>query len=228
MTFEHAIRDEVSRILESPIFVQSGQLGRLLRFTVELTLAGEGETLKECLIGTEVYDRPPSHRPSEDSIVRSEARRLRGKLKEYYESVGRNDRVCISYRPGSYVPIFRNHSRYRGNKCSKVVAEITPTDVMTIVQQRGRFLDQQQALAFLNEGNRAYILWKQMMHAAEDYVTSVLVDRHSTPHTLTSGRGAGGRILEPQNVRVYGRRYRRLLGGSTREDESVSSKVQSQ
>jgi len=104
---EEAIRDELSRILESSMFVQSDRLGRFLRFTVETTLAGEAGTLKEYLIGTEVYDRLPSYHPGEDSIVRSEARRLRSKLKEYYDSVGKDDSVFIYYRLGSYVPVFR-------------------------------------------------------------------------------------------------------------------------
>lgn len=112
---EGAIRDEVSRILESSMFVQSERLGRFLRFTVETTLAGEGDMLKEYLIGTEVYDRSTSYRPTEDSIVRSEARRLRSKLKEYYESVGKNDPVFIYYRPGSYVPAFRDQHTHSMN-----------------------------------------------------------------------------------------------------------------
>ena len=62
--------------------------------------------MKEYLIGTEVYERKPPYHPGEDSIVRSEARRLRRKLKEYYESDGKDDPVLIYYRPGSYVPIF--------------------------------------------------------------------------------------------------------------------------
>jgi TolB-like protein len=109
---EDAIRDELSRILESSIFVQSDRLGRFLKFTINKTMAGEGGCSKEYLIGTEVYDRPTSCRPSEDSIVRGEARRLRSKLKEYYESVGKNDPLSIHYRPGSHVPMFRNlHKR---------------------------------------------------------------------------------------------------------------------
>jgi hypothetical protein len=104
---QEAVREQLSRILESSIFVQSDRLGRFLRYTVETTLAGDAETLKEYLIGTEVYERKPPYHPSVDSIVRSEARRLRSKLKEYYESVGRNDSVIIYYRPGSYVPAFR-------------------------------------------------------------------------------------------------------------------------
>ncbi len=103
---EQEIRNQVSRILESPLFIQSDRLGRFLRFTVETTLAGEAGSVKEYLIGTEVYERKPSYHPGEDSIVRSEARRLRRKLKEYYESDGQDDPVLIYYRPGSYVPVF--------------------------------------------------------------------------------------------------------------------------
>jgi TolB-like protein len=103
---EQEIRDQLSRILESPLFIQSERLGRFLRFTVETTLAGEARSVKEYLIGTEVYERKPSYHPGEDSIVRSEARRLRRKLKEYYESNGKDDPVLISYRLGSYVPVF--------------------------------------------------------------------------------------------------------------------------
>jgi hypothetical protein len=102
-----AIREELARILASHIFVQSDRLGRFLRYTVETTLAGEAETLKEYRIGTEVYDRRPPYHPSSDSIVRSEARRLRRKLKEYYESNGMGDPLFVYYRPGSYVPVFR-------------------------------------------------------------------------------------------------------------------------
>src|SRR6202166_179343 len=111
---DEAIREELSRMLESPIFAQSDRLARFLRFTVETTLAGQSETLKEYLIGTEVYDRKPPYHPSLDSIVRSEARRLRSKLKEYYESVERNDSVFIYFRPGSYVPAFRRRDNPEG------------------------------------------------------------------------------------------------------------------
>ena len=122
---EEAIREELSRILESSMFVQSDRLARFLQFSVKKTLAGEGDMLKEYLIGTEVYDRPTSYRPSEDSIVRSEARRLRSKLKEYYESVGESDPVVIDYRPGSYAPVFRTQSR-RGSHAS--TGALLPTE----------------------------------------------------------------------------------------------------
>jgi TolB-like protein len=102
-----AIHKQLVRILQSPVFVQSERLSRFLRFTVETVLSDQPETLKEYVIGTEVYDRKPPYHPSQDSIVRTEARRLRGKLKEYYESEGSADLVLIYFRPGSYAPVFR-------------------------------------------------------------------------------------------------------------------------
>jgi TolB-like protein/tetratricopeptide (TPR) repeat protein len=101
------IWNELARITESPVFVQSERLVRFLRFTVETTLDGKAETLKEYVIGTAVYGRKSSYQPAEDSIVRSEARRLRRKLQEFYETVGKNDLILIHYRPGSYVPAFQ-------------------------------------------------------------------------------------------------------------------------
>jgi hypothetical protein len=110
---EYAIREQLLRMLDSPIFVNSHRLSRFLRFTIETTLAGQAETLKEYLIGTEVYDRKPPYHPSADSIVRSEARRLRNKLKQYYESVGKDDSVFIYYRLGGYAPVFRLQRKNR-------------------------------------------------------------------------------------------------------------------
>jgi TolB-like protein len=119
---DEAIRDALSRILESSIFAQSRRLSRFLGFTVETTLAGEEQMLKEYLIGTEVYERKPSYDPTGDSIVRSEAHRLRSKLKKYYESVGKGDPVFICYRPGSYVPVFRLRHSQNGNGIGKDAA----------------------------------------------------------------------------------------------------------
>ena len=110
---ESDIRDELAKILESSMFVQSERLGQFLRFTVETTLEGKAETLKEYVIGTHVYGRRPTYHPTEDSIVRSEARRLRRKLQEFYETVGKNDVICIHYRPGSYAPTFQLQAKGR-------------------------------------------------------------------------------------------------------------------
>jgi hypothetical protein len=73
---DEAIREALSRILESAVFIQSDRLSRFLRFTIEATLAGEADMLKEYLIGTEVYDRKSPYHSNTDSIVGSEALRF--------------------------------------------------------------------------------------------------------------------------------------------------------
>jgi TolB-like protein/tetratricopeptide (TPR) repeat protein len=106
---EQEVRTELDRLLRSALFLQSDRLARFLRFAIENALAGNTDLLKEYVIGTEVYDRKPPYHPSQDSIVRTEARRLRAKLKEYYESEGKRDPVFIYFRPGTYVPLFRRN-----------------------------------------------------------------------------------------------------------------------
>ncbi len=120
---EQAIREELDRVLQSPIFAQSDRLGRFLRFTVEHAISGTQDALKEYLIGAEVYDRKPPYHPSQDSIVRTEARRLRSKLKEYYEGEGKDDPVFIYFRPGSYVPVFRSRENLDSQSSASVNAE---------------------------------------------------------------------------------------------------------
>ncbi len=113
---EDLVRAELARILESPIFVQSDRLSRFLRGTGEHAIGGTNEGVKEYISGTEVYDRNPPYQPSQDSIVRTEARRLRTKLKEYYESEGKNNPIFIYFRPGSYVPVFRSKAAAAGQE----------------------------------------------------------------------------------------------------------------
>ncbi len=111
---EQEVRAELDRLLQSALFLQSDRLARFLRFAIENALSGNTDLLKEYVIGTEVYDRKPPYHPSQDSIVRTEARRLRAKLKDYYESEGKQNPVFIYFRPGTYVPLFRRNESLSG------------------------------------------------------------------------------------------------------------------
>jgi TolB-like protein len=101
-----AVREQVERVLSSELFSSAGRHSRLLRYLVERTLAGEGDRLKEYVLGTEVFDRSDSFDPRIDSIVRVEARRLRSRLDDYYRGPGAGDPVVITVPRGSYVPTF--------------------------------------------------------------------------------------------------------------------------
>lgn len=102
-----AIRQQVERILAHGLFARSERMGRFLRVAVEKSLQGKAAELKEYLIGVEVFDRKETYDPRVDPIVRVEARRLRSKLKAYYEGDGRRDGVVIEFVSGSYAPQIR-------------------------------------------------------------------------------------------------------------------------
>jgi TolB-like protein/Tfp pilus assembly protein PilF len=93
----------VERIAASREFAQAERMCRFLRTVVARTLAGETTRLKEYAIGVEVFDRPESFDPGIDPIVRVEARRLRDKLRKYYETAGRHDEIFIELPKGGYV-----------------------------------------------------------------------------------------------------------------------------
>jgi hypothetical protein len=61
---ESMIREQLAHILQSPIFALSTRLSRFLRFVVESALSDGASTLKEYVIGTEVYDRRPPYHPA--------------------------------------------------------------------------------------------------------------------------------------------------------------------
>jgi TolB-like protein len=96
----------LERILASPLFSRADRQSRFLRYVVQKGLAGEDESLRETVIGVEVYERPATYDPKTDPIVRVEAARLRGRLREYYEAEGAGDPVRIQLPKGSYVPSF--------------------------------------------------------------------------------------------------------------------------
>jgi TolB-like protein len=103
------IEAELKKVLSSQIFVNSPQLCRFLRFIVEQEIAGEGAGLKEYVLGIEVLKKDESFDPRIDTAVRTEARRLRQKLAEYYQAEGRNDSIEIALPKGSYRATF--HTR---------------------------------------------------------------------------------------------------------------------
>jgi TolB-like protein/tetratricopeptide (TPR) repeat protein len=100
------VREELDRILTSAGFRQSESLQRMLRFVVEATLEGRQHQLKERTIGTDVFGRGDDFDPRLDAIVRVQARKLRGKLSEYYQADGHANQLRIEVAKGSYVPSF--------------------------------------------------------------------------------------------------------------------------
>ena len=96
----------VERIRTSSTMSGCNRLVQLLRFVVGSTLKGEAMYLKETTIGVAVFGRSPDYDPKVDTIVRSQAWRLRAKLKKYYALEGKDDTLVIDLPLGHYVPVF--------------------------------------------------------------------------------------------------------------------------
>ncbi len=105
---EDQVRAQLDKVLASTGFIRAGRMRRFLTFIVEarLTANYKSEELKECLVGAAVFDRHADYDPKSDPVVRVEARRLRAKLEEYYDSAGRQDGIRIDLPKGSYVPVW--------------------------------------------------------------------------------------------------------------------------
>jgi len=101
---QQAIRQQLDRILRSGAFLHSRRRQRFLEFLVNETLAGRGERLKGYNIALEVFDRPETFDPVVDPLVRTEAARLREKLREYYDTEGQSDPIRIDVPKGTYTP----------------------------------------------------------------------------------------------------------------------------
>ena len=100
------IRCQLEKILASPEFVRNDRLSKFLRFVVEQQLAGKAAELKESLVGIEVFDRMPGFDPRQDSVVRTEAAKLRVRLSQYYAGEGAGDPIVIELPKGGYTPVF--------------------------------------------------------------------------------------------------------------------------
>jgi len=99
-------KELVERILGSELFRKSGRLAAFLRFVCEQHWKGLTETINEQRIGTAVFQRAPGYHVGDDSIVRSQARFLRQRLEEYFNTAGAQEPLLLMIPKGSYVPAF--------------------------------------------------------------------------------------------------------------------------
>ena len=124
----------LDRVVGSTTFAGSARHRAFLSAVVGRHLhEPEGEPLKEFALGVDVFGRSPEDfDPQVDNIVRVEARRLRDRLLQYYETEGREDPVVIDIPRGGYgVAIARRPPQAAGQaETPPVVAPVaaaTPT-----------------------------------------------------------------------------------------------------
>jgi hypothetical protein len=102
-----SVREQLDRILASPLFRNSKRYPSLLRYVVEQALDGHGSELKERTLGIEVFGRTPDYDTNVDPVVRISAAEIRKRIAQYYHEAGHESEVRIDLPLGSYVPEFR-------------------------------------------------------------------------------------------------------------------------
>lgn len=99
-------KEQARRIVGSATFRNAPLLQRFLEYVTAKSLDDAIEGISEYAIATQVFGRAAGFDPSSDTIVRTQAYRLRAKLREYYESEGSGDPVLLEIPKGHYVPVF--------------------------------------------------------------------------------------------------------------------------
>lgn len=97
------LNHHLQEVVEGSAFSGSDRCSQFLRYVVRQAVAGNLNSLKERVIGVEVFGRPPNYNSSEDAIVRVTASDVRKRLHQHYLKNGASD-FRISLPIGSYVP----------------------------------------------------------------------------------------------------------------------------
>src|SRR5580693_10607847 len=101
------IREQLRRLLAHSLFTNSKRYPVLLAYTVEQTLDGNADQLKERTIGVEAFGREPNYDVNLDPVVRTTAAEVRKRLSQYYYNPDHAGELVIELPVGSYVPSFR-------------------------------------------------------------------------------------------------------------------------
>jgi TolB-like protein/Flp pilus assembly protein TadD len=100
------LRHHLNEILASPPFAGSKRAQDFLQLIVEHTLEGQIDSLRERMIGAEMFGRPVDYDTGNDPVVRVKAGEVRKKLVQYYAETEGKHTVRIELPSGHYVPKF--------------------------------------------------------------------------------------------------------------------------
>lgn len=97
-----SLQTQVQRIVQSKAFRTSEVQRNLLNYLAEKSISGGADNLKEYVIGLDVFGKPASYDPRQESTVRMHVGRLRQKLAEYYRLEGTEDPVVVDLPKGGF------------------------------------------------------------------------------------------------------------------------------
>jgi len=145
------VREQLDIILASDEFSSSRRASELLQHLVERALMGDTASLKERLLGIDIFHRRSDYNTSTDAIVRVTANDVRRRLAQFY-SRHPVQPLRISLPLGSYIPDFiaatasAPHSTLAGSPATRLIPNFCPRPTSSIPRLRRLQLQHECAL----------------------------------------------------------------------------------
>ena len=105
-----AVRSQLERILVHLAFRNTPRCQRFLSHVVDYTLKGDFDSLKERLIGIQVFNMDADYDVNQHPVVRTAANEVRKRLAQYYDAPGHESEIRISLPSGGYRAEFHTPS----------------------------------------------------------------------------------------------------------------------
>jgi hypothetical protein len=94
----------LKEVIEGDVFKGSHRSGQFLQYIIDQAIAGHFDSLKERVIGMELFGRSASYDTGDDAIVRVTASDVRKRLFQHYGRYGSTSEYRINLPSGSYIP----------------------------------------------------------------------------------------------------------------------------
>src|ERR1700679_3018908 len=105
-----SLQQHLKEVIEGDVFKGSHRSGQFLQYIVDQAVAGHFESLKERVIGMELFGRSASYDTGDDAIVRVTASDVRKRLLQHYGRYGATSGLRITLPLGSYVPVITHEN----------------------------------------------------------------------------------------------------------------------
>jgi hypothetical protein len=122
------LQQHLREVIEGAAFKASQRSGQFLKYIVDQAIAGHFESLKERVIGIELFGRSPTYDTGEDAIVRVTASDVRKRLLQHYGKDGATSEFRISLPLGAYIPEIARRPRSSANGNSHLSGTETERD----------------------------------------------------------------------------------------------------
>ena len=99
-----SLQQHLKEVIEGDVFKGSHRSGQFLQYIIDQAIAGHFESLKERVIGMELFGRSASYDTGDDAIVRVTASDVRKRLLQHYGRYGATSEYRINLPSGSYIP----------------------------------------------------------------------------------------------------------------------------